>query len=164
MLPGQIAQFFHPQMGFKYGQSGNARDMWKYIKIMVIIFPLVSIPLCLVIWFTTPWLLETFFPLYIESEWPMKIMSIAFVFSSAFTTHGVLYTIKAFKYAYIYSTIEILGYLILPILMIQVLPYDILVSVTIGLGANNFILYFLNIYLLKKVLFLPKYNKGMKIT
>lgn len=159
MLPAQIAQFFHPQMGFKYGQSGNAKDMWKYIKKMVIIFPLLSIPVCIIIWLFTPWLLESFFPKYIESEWPMKIMAVAFIFSSAFTTHGVLATIKAYKYIYIYSVIELIGYFVFPIVLAKTLSYDVLISITIGLAVNNFILYFLNIFLLKKVLFLPQYNK-----
>lgn len=159
MLPSQIAQFFHPQMGFKYGQTGNARDMWRYIKKMVILFPLISIPFCLGIWIITPWLLTSFFPEYIESEWPMKIMSVAFIFSSAFTTHGVLYTIKAYRFAYFYSIIEIIGYIVFPITLVKTLPYDVVTSITIGIAVNNFILYLINIYILKKVLFLPEYNK-----
>lgn len=162
MLPGQIAQFFHPQMGYKYGQTGNARDMWKYVKKMLIIFPLISIPVCVLIWVFTPWLLHTFFPKYIASEWAMKIMAIAFVFSSAFTTHGVLYTIKAYKFAYIYSIVEVIGYFIFPFLFVKTLNYDILTSITLGLVVNNFILYMLNIVLLRKALFLPEFNVGVK--
>jgi len=160
MLPSQIAQFFHPQMGFKYGQSGNARDLWTYIKKILIIFPLISLPISIIIWILTPWLLETFFPRYVESEWPMKIMAVGFVFSSSFTTHGVLYTIKAFKTAYFYSFVELSGYFLFPFICAHVLDFELLVSVTIGLAFNNILLYFLNIYLLKRTVFLPRYNNG----
>lgn len=159
MLPSQVAQFFHPQMGYKYGQSGSARDVWKYIIKMVIIFPLISLPVCALVWVLTPWLLKTYFPNYIESEWPMKIMAIGFVFSSAFTTHGILYTIKAFKTAYLYSFIELLGYFLFPLFFVKITDFDMLISVTIGLVCNNIFLYFLNIYLLRKTLFLPQYNR-----
>ena len=158
MLPNQIAQFFHPQMGFKYGTSGCARDLWPYVKKIVLWYPLLTLPICICIWILAPWLLNTFFPKYIESLWPMRIMALGFVFSGAFTTHGILYTIKAYKPAYLYSFIELVGYFIWPYLVICIFHIDALVSVCIGLAFNQVLLYVLNICILKKVLFFPCYN------
>jgi len=158
MLPSQIAQFFHPQMGYKYGQTGNAKDMWPYIKKMLIIFPLLSLAVCLAFWFIAPWLLSTFFPKYTDSLWAMRIMAIAFVFSSAFTTHGVLYTIKAYKPAYLFSISELVGSFLFPYLVVHFFKSDLLASITIGLSINNFLLYILNTLILRRVLFLSKYN------
>lgn len=158
MLPGQIAQFLHPQLGYKYGKTGNAKDLWPYVTKIAILFPVLSLPLCVTVWFCAPWLLETFFPKYLESLWPMRIMAVGFVFSGAFTTHGILYTLKAYKPAYLYSAVELIGYFLWPYLVLLIFKIDILESVCIGLAFNHILLYFLNILLLKKVLFKDKYN------
>lgn len=159
MFPVQIAQFLHPQLGYKYGQTGNAKDLWPYVKKIVILFPLIALPMCIGIWFFAPWLLDNFFPKYRESMWAMRIMAVGFVFSGAFTTHGILYTLKAYKPAYFFSAVELIGYFLWPYLVLLIFKIDILESVCIGLAFNHILLYFLNILLLKKFLFKKEYNK-----
>ena len=158
MLPDQIATFFNPQIGYKFGQTGSARDLWPYVKKVLIIFPLISLPISLVVWFASPWLLDTIFPQYIDSLWAIKIMSVGFIFSSAITTQGVLYSIKAYNYAYLYCFIEFSGYFLCPFLIIMIFSFDILTSVAIGISSLSILLYLLNALLMRKVLFLEKYN------
>lgn len=158
MLPGQIAQFLHPQMGFKYGTSGKAKDLWPYVKKIVLLYPLLALPIGICIWIFAPWLLNTFFPKYIESLWPMRIMAIGFIFSGAYSSHGVLYTIKAYKPAYLYSFIELIGCFLWPFLIVTLLKIDVLVAVCIGLAFNQIVLYILNIILLRQTLFNNRYN------
>lgn len=158
IVPGQIGQFFHPQMGYIYGKTKQAKTMWPYIWKMNILLPLVTMPIALVVWLLAPWLLATFFPKYIESMWAMRIMAIAFVFSSSVTTSWILNTLHAFKYAYSFSIFNFVGSFIFPYVMTMFLPYDILTTVTLGLAINNIACYFLNFAMLRYVLFKPKYN------
>lgn len=159
MLPLQLSQFIQPQMGFKYGQTGKARDVWKYLKKMIIFFPLVSLPIAITIFLLSPWLLSSYFPKYIESVNAMRIMAFGFVFSSAFNSHGFLYTIKAYKNAYIYSGVELLGYFLWPFSFSKFSNFDILTSIALGVAVNNFLLYFLNIVLIRSAIFHEKYNQ-----
>lgn len=158
LVPGQIGQFFHPQMGYIYGKTGCAKSMWPYVWKMNLILPLMTSPLALVLWFMAPWLLENFFPKYIESMWAMRIMAIAFVFSSSITTSWVLNTLHAFKYAYVFSLTNFVGCFVFPYLMTYLWPEHILTAVTIGLAINNFVCYLVNFILLRVVLFKSQYN------
>jgi O-antigen/teichoic acid export membrane protein len=157
VLPVALAQFFHPQMGFKFGKTGNARDLWKPTQKLFWFLILSGIPISAVLWFITPYLLTNLFPKYVESLWPMRIMSVAFIFSSAFTTHGVLYSIKAYKFGYIYSFTELAGYFIFPFIFTH-LGSNLLVDITLGILCNNLMLSIINYFLLKYVLFLPTMN------
>lgn len=160
LIPGQIAQFFHPQMGYIYGKTGQARNIWKYVKILFIILPIATIPIAAAIWAFAPWLLETFFPKYLESLWAMRIMAVAFTFSSAATTSWVLNTLKAFKYSYFFSICDFCGAFVYPYLMVSLTQLNILEAVTLGLAINCFISYWLNVFVLRHVLFLDRYNQG----
>ena len=158
ILPGQIAQFFHPQMGYIYGKTGKAREMWPYVKKMNIYMPLVSVAVAAVIWLMAPWVLKVFAPQYIESLWAMRIMCIAFVFTSSFTTLVVFFTIHAYIYAYIVTVFDFVGCFVFPYVMTLLIPEHILTAVTIGMVINNFLVYVLNFILLRVALFDNKYN------
>ena len=159
VLPFALAQFFHPQMGFKYGRNGNARQLWKPTQQLFWFIILSGIPIAVILWFSAPMLLNSFFPKYIDSLWPMRIMSVAFIFSSSYTTHGVLYSIKAYKFAYFYSATELIGYFLFPLIFISI-GSNFLIDVTLGILFNNFFLSVLNYFLLKYVLHLPSYNQS----
>ena len=159
LLPKSIAQFFYLQMGYKHGQTGNARDLWKPVKKVFWLFTLLCIPLSVVIWFAAPYLLEFLFPKYMESLWPMRIMALAFVFSGSFTTHGVLLSIKAYKIAYIYSIVELFGLLGFTLLFILI-GKNILIDATLGILVVKIILMVLNYALLRYALHLPAFNQN----
>lgn len=162
MLPHQIAQFFVPQMGYKYGQTGNAKVLWPHVMKVLIYFPLISVPVSICVWLMSPWLLLNFFPNYIGALRPMRIMAVGFIFSSSVTTQGILYTIRAYNYAFIYSLTEILGYFLFPILFLKILSYDILSAVAFGISCNSFFLYVMNVVIMKKVLFLDRFNRNIE--
>ncbi|EHP51100.1 hypothetical protein CE91St19_21840 [Odoribacter laneus] len=158
LIPSQVAQFFHPQMGYLYGKTGLAKSMWNPVKKMVVLLPIVSLPIAVFIWILSPWLLDTFFPNYVEALWPMRIMAIAFIFTSSATTSWILNTLKAFRYSYIYAIIDFAGCFVYPLIMTYILPYNVLTSVTIGLAINSIISYIINILILRHVLHMSKYN------
>lgn len=158
LIPRQFAQFFYPQMGYIYGKTGKARDMWPYVRKLLCLLPLAVLPVSALIYILSPWLLRTLFPKYIESLWAMRIMCITFLFTAASGLSWVLNTLKAFNYSYLLAVFDFVGCFIWPYLMTFILSCDVLSSVTIGLAINALLSYLISIYVLKHVLFLPKYN------
>ena len=158
LIPRQFGQFFYSQMGFIYGRTGKASDMWPYVRKLLFFLPLAVLPVSAIIYLLAPWILETFFPKYFESMWAMRIMCFTFLFYSASGLSWVLNTLKAFKFSYLSAICDFVGCFVWPYLMTIVLPMDILTTITIGLAINALINYVINIFILKHVLFLPKYN------
>ncbi len=158
LLPSQINQFLQPQMGFKYGKEGKASLLWPYIKKMIIFYPLISIPISIVAIFLMPFIVTTFFPAFKDSIASIQIMSVAFIFSSYTASHNIIYVLKADKVAYFFLAFELVGYALFPYLCYELLDYELLNNIAIGILINYVLLYFFNYFLLKKVLFLPKYN------
>ncbi|MFY8008299.1 MAG: lipopolysaccharide biosynthesis protein [Flavobacterium sp.] len=158
LLPSQINQFLQPQMGFKYGKDGKASLLWPHIYKMIWIYPLICLPVTIGVVLFMPYVVTTFFPKYTASILSIQIMSVAFIFSSYATTHNILYTLKAYKEAYIFLFFELLGYAAFPFLCYFTLDTDVLSSISVGILINYVFLYLFNYFLLKKVLFADKYN------
>lgn len=158
LLPGQIAQFLVPQMGYKYGQTGQARDLWPYVKKILLFIPLLIIPFSIIIALCLPWLINSLFPKYTESVIAMQIMCFGFVFSCSSMTTNFLYTIKAYKEATFIIIAEFLCYLILPTLIYKVIGFHILTSIAIGVSVAYFVIYITTFVVMRIALFKPKYN------
>ena len=158
IIPGQLAQFLQPQFGYKYGQTHCAKDMWQYLLIITLLAPLILLPILCIAWFAIPFVLEFFFPKYLESLWPIRIMLFGFLFSSSFLSRGFLFTIKAFRYAIALGFIDLLFFSIIPILFIIFSSFPLLISIAIGLSLSYFLSYFINIIVVRHVVFLDKFN------
>ncbi len=125
---------------------------------MIIFYPLISIPISIVAIFLMPFIVTTFFPAFKDSIASIQIMSVAFIFSSYTASHNIIYVLKADKVAYFFLAFELVGYALFPYLCYELLDYELLNNIAIGILINYVLLYFFNYFLLKKVLFLPKYN------
>lgn len=158
LLPGQLAQFLIPQMGYKYGNSGQARDLWPYVKKIFIIIPIAVLPISFIIAFGLPWLINTFFPKYVESITAMQIMAFGVVFSCSSMTTNFLYTIKAYKEASLIIIAEFICYLVLPTFFYKIMNLPLLISVATGVSSSYFIVYITTVCVMRKTLFMPKYN------
>jgi O-antigen/teichoic acid export membrane protein len=158
MIPDQIANFISPKIGFNYGEHRNASLFWPQIQKAIILLPLITLPISFFIWIFSPFILNSFMPKYIESLWSIRFMSIGFVFSSSFLTQTVLYTIKAHKHIFLFLSLEGLGYFLFPILLIKFTDYNLIESVAIGITTTSVILYVVNFFMLKSLLFSRKYN------
>lgn len=158
LLPGQLAQFLVPQMGYKYGKSGQARDLWPYIKKLLIVLPLAILPFSIIIALGLPWLINAYFPKYVESIVAMQIMAFGFIFSCSSMTTDILYTIKAYKYATIIIIVEFLSYLLLPTIFYKIIGLPLLVSIALGVSSVYLILYITTFVVMRVTLFKPKYN------
>ena len=161
MIPGQLNQFLNPQMGYRYGQSKQAKDLWPFVKKFMLITPLVILPISLFFYFLLPWLVTTFFPKYIEAINAMQIMSLGYIFSSSPIMGGFLYTIKAYKEATIIIATELIGYLVLPSFFYLVFNLPLLNSVALGVSCAFLCIYLCTFVILRVTLFKQKYNKGV---
>lgn len=159
LIPTQIAQFLHPQMGMKYGQSKNARDMWPYFKALTIYVPIFLVIPVVVGWYVIPFILEYAFPKYIESLWPIRIMLVGFMFSSTFFTRGFLITIKAYSTVLILQFLDLAVFVLLAYPMIFFSNLDLLISLSLSLSISYFVTYIVNIIVVHHVIYLSKYNK-----
>jgi len=159
IVPSQITQFFQPQMGYKYGQNGDASSIWPYSKKSILYIPLIALPISGLLFFIEPWLISTLFPKYIESIVPIQIITIGSIFSMSFITHNVLYSIKAYREAALYSFIELLGYIAFPCIFYYLFGMSLLNSVALGISTIYAVLYVLNYFLVKSALLSGKYNR-----
>ncbi len=158
LLPSQIAQFLVPQMGYKYGNTGQAKDLWPYVKKILTIMPLAILPFSIVIALLLPWMINTFFPKYIESITAMQIMSFGFVFSCSSMTTNFLYTIKAYKDATFIIIAEFFGYAFLPLFLYKIIGFPLLISIAVGVALTYFVVYLTTFIVMRVALFRPKYN------
>lgn len=162
MIPRQLAQFLQPQMGYKYGETGMAKDMWPYLKKLTLLIPLFILPVSLVGWVLMPYVLDYLFPKYLDSLWPMRIMLIGFIFSINLT-RGFIITIKAYKECLLLQLADALCLIVLPLIFIKAKIFSITIDMSLGLSIGYLITYIINYFIIRNTVFAPKYNMAQSI-
>lgn len=158
LVPTQIAQFLHPQLAYKYGQSKKAKDMWNYFKTLAWVVPICLLPFVIIGIILCPYFISTFFPKYSESIMPICILLIGFMFSTTFFSRGFLITIRAYKLVIILEVLDLILFVGLPCIFILLGYYPVLISMALGLTSAYIISYIINIFMTKRELFKEKYN------
>lgn len=158
LIPTQIAQFLHPQMGMKYGKTKQAKDMWPYFKTLTFVVPVCLILPAIVGWMVIPFVLEYAFPKYLDSIWPIRIMLIGFMFTTTYFTRGFLITIKAYKVVTSLQIFDLALFCILAYSFIFFSGLDILIALSIALSLTYVVTYIVNILVVRKTIFKEKYN------
>lgn len=157
MIPNQLAQFLVPQMGYKYGETGKAQDMWIYLKKISLLIPIFILPFSIIGWLLIPYIVETFFPKYIESIIPIRIMLFGFIFSIKLT-YNFLITIKAYREVLFLQGVDAVCLLLIPYICILYYNYPLTTSLALGLSMGYFVSYVINYWVVKRTVFLVKYN------
>lgn len=163
MVPSQIAQFVHPQMSYKYGQTRQAKDMWPYLRFLTVWMPIFLLPIVVIGWFLIPYLIELLFPKYLDSISAVRYMLIGFLFSSRSFAVNFMTTIKAYKAVLGLDIFVFLMFLSCPLLLIQFCECSLLEAVSIGVSVASVITYYANIIVARIVLFKDKYNAPINI-
>lgn len=158
MIPNQLAQFLVPQMGYKYGESGKAQDMWIYLKKISLFMPFVILPFSIIGWLLIPYVVEYFFPRYIESIVPIRIMLFGFIFSIKLA-YNFLITIKAYYEVLFLQGVDVVCLLLIPYMFIIYSNYSLTTSLSLGLSIGYFVSYVINYSVVKRTVFQAKYNK-----
>lgn len=158
LIPNQIAQFLHPQLGMKYGEKKQAKDMWPYFKALSIYVPICLIPVAVIGWFLIPFVIEYFFPKYLESLWPIRIMLIGFLFSTTYFARGFMITIKAYKEVVGLELLDLLLFGGLSVLFVEIFCDSMLDALAVALSISYFVTYIINIIVTYKTIYKSKYN------
>lgn len=156
VFPTIFANFFYPQMTYRFGKTGDPKTLWPTVKKTYIILFVVSIPLVVCIWFVTPFLITNYFEKYKESIYAIQIMAISLSFSGGRVTHNLFYSIKAYKYSYVYTGIELLLYAIVPIFFVDIFSNK-LTGISYAVLLISISTFIINIILLRQALFNPKF-------
>ena len=162
LIPNQISQFLHPQLGYKYGETKCAKDNWRYLRSLYIYAPLCILPFAAIGWLIMPPLLEYVFPKYVESLWPIRIMMIGFLFSTTYFGRGFLITIKAYKETLLLLALDLVMFVLFPLVLYKLYPNYLLIDLSIGISLSYMLTYFINIAVVKATLFRAKYNTPSK--
>lgn len=157
MIPNQLAQFLVPQMGYKYGETGKAEDMWVYLKKISLLMPLIILPFSIIGWLLIPSVIEYFFPKYIESIMPIRIMLFGFIFSIKLA-YNFLITIKAYREVLFLQGVDFVCLLLIPYTCIKFCHYTLTTSLSYGLSIGYFVSYVINYWVVKRTVFQDKYN------
>lgn len=158
MVPSQVAQFIHPQMSYKYGQTKCAKDMWQYLKLLTIWAPILVLPIATIGWFLAPLVIEFFFPKYMDSIYPVRFMLIGFLFSTKGFARNFLTTIKAYKEVLFLDVVDLFFFILCPVLAIEMIDMPLLSALSIGLSFAYFITYYVNIIVTRITIFKDRYN------
>ena len=118
------------------------------------------LPIAAAGWFVIPYLIEYFFPKYIESIWPIRLLMIGFLFSTRQMTKGFLITIKAYKVALALDIYDLIVFIVCPIAVISCFDMPLLSALSIGLSVAYFITYYTNIIVTRTTIFNEKYNSN----
>lgn len=157
LIPSALGQFIHPQLGYKYGQTGYVKELWPLVKKLILLFSFISLLISILVWVIAPYLLDILFPNYQDSLWAIRIMAISFVFSASATFQTLLHTIKAYKYVFIYPVANFLGSILFPLCTVYLID-NVLTAVATGLVINAIILFIVNFVTLRVVLFKKEFN------
>lgn len=158
LVPAQLTQFLQPQMGYKYGQTKKAKDMWPLIKKLSYLAPICIFPFALIAWLIMPYVLEILFPKYLESLVPIRIMLIGSMFCTTYISRNLLLTIKAYKQVFMTYAIDAICFISLPLFLVKQYPENLLVALSFSLTTSYIVTYLINIVIVKHTIHLARYN------
>jgi O-antigen/teichoic acid export membrane protein len=153
MLPGVLANYFFPKMNHQLGSTDDPRHLWPMVvKINAVIF-LCALPFIAVVWIATPYVISAFFDKYSEAIPAMQIFSLNFLFAGTSVSHNAIYSIKEYRFGYVFSTIEFVLRFICPYLLVHFFEGNTLSLTAYGVLLSNALLFCLNIALVRSALF-----------
>lgn len=131
LIPTAISNFVYPKLTYKYGRDNNTMALWKdFKKIMLGMFAMLM-PVSIVVWIAAPYLLQTFFPAYVNGISAFRILAVAAVFMGTTVGGNVILTIKKWKYIITYQVTYAVSLVIFPFIF-SMLYKDKVTGVALG--------------------------------
>lgn len=153
ILPGILGNYLFPKMNYQLGKTENPKLLWPLIlKINAIIF-LIGIPFVIIVWISTPYLMNLFFVKYIDSIEAIQFFSLNFLVAGTMTSHNVIYAVKKYKLGYLFLAFEFLLKYILPYIFVNYFVGNILTLTSVAIVITNIFLFFLNLLIIRIALF-----------
>lgn len=150
IIPQHIGSYVLPQIGYKYGQNGSRKEVWNYTKKIFIFFPLLSLPVTLVLCFSLPYIIDTFFPKYHDSVTAMIITLFAFIFASSTFVINILVLLKEYKNTYIYYILALIYMLVSMAILTFINPNTVLTNMAYSILIQECLSYITGIIITKK--------------
>jgi len=117
MLPESIAQYIYPHMSYRYGKSGDPKSLWPLAWKMALGIMVISLPGLVVCVWAVPWIIKSFFPLYVESIGAVKWGLMSGIFLGASISVNALFSLKAWLWTGVYTTGRVLSSYLLPLIL-----------------------------------------------
>lgn len=141
-----IASYIYPKLTFKYGETGNKKILWKYVKKITLLLITVQLPFAFAGIYFIPIMIESYFPNYVESTLPMQILLFAGVMKGSVIGANVLWSIKKWKYMIVFQVTYAVLFISLTFLFINMFQSKI-IGVSVGVFLANLINLLNGIYL-----------------
>ncbi len=149
MMPKILSNYFFPKMNVLYGATDDSQKLWPMALRLNRVLFMFALPVTIAVAVLMPYLMPILFPNYVESVRAIQIMSVSFLFSGTLASHNVLYVIKAYKVAFIFTCLEVLLLFGIPFLAVYLVPLGVLESVAVGYVIAQFLLFIANIYCIR---------------
>lgn len=145
MVPYSIGQYIYPHMSYKYGKTGDPRSLWP-IAWKVAVYPLIiSIPPVVACLLVLPWMIESFFPKYVESIPAVGYGLISGIFLGTAISITALNSLKAWKWYSIYTGFRVLSSYLFPLTMFYAMANP-LAGVAAGFALSHGLSFLLGLY------------------
>lgn len=109
MLPESIAQYIYPHMSYRYGKTGDPESLWPMAWKTATGVVVLSLPGLVVCMFAVPWIIEWFFPKYVESAVAIKWGLISGVFLGGAISVNALLSLKAWLWLTVYTAFQVIS-------------------------------------------------------
>ncbi len=117
MLPIAISRFFYPSFSYQLGKTGNTLLLWLSVKkitlVLLTILSIIFLPLILII----PFIIENYFPKYIESIIAIQMVIASGIISASFIGVNALNSLNSIKSRFYITLIYLLCSMAFPFIV-----------------------------------------------
>lgn len=108
VLPTALNTLLYPKAASRYGETGNKLTMLSFWKKSIILYTLVLVPVCILLWFALPYCVDWFLPKYVGGVCAARITLLTCL---TFVANGPAVLFGTFKknFWYIIATLFFLG-------------------------------------------------------
>ncbi len=153
IMPSVLGNFFFPKMNIVFGQTNDPKVLWPMALKLNGLMIILAVPFILIGWFIFPFIMENYFPKYIDSTFAMQLFTFNMLFAGTLVSHNVLYAIKSYKSSYFFNIFELVVRAGLPLMAVVFFSGNLLTLVVKGYLISSLILFVLNLYLIRSALF-----------
>lgn len=149
MFSGSIASYIYPTMSENFAKNNDSVQLWNYLRknMVYVFFGLLGIAILGAM--VVPYLIEVFFPAYVDSIAVIRILFFAGVLNGSVIGVNVLLSMKKWRLIVIYHTVFSILLVGCPFVAMHIsnnkmvgIAYGVLIANLINLISGYFLVYF----------------------
>jgi O-antigen/teichoic acid export membrane protein len=126
VLPHSLSSYVYPRMTFKYGQKGDARELWYFgLKFVFLSIGVTGIA-AIFGWYILPVFVKSFASKYIEGIHAAQIVLIAGILEGTIIVVNALWSMKAWKFMVTYQVFSSIAYASGPVIGVLVIDQSLI--------------------------------------